>query len=433
LSLHVRAAGRALRGELAPPGDKSITHRALIFASLADGVSRLQGLLDAADTRATRNALEQLGARFEDTAAGVRVAGLGGRPGEPEAELDMGNSGTAMRLLAGVLAGQGFDSTLVGDASLSRRPMRRIIRPLQQMGAVIECTPEGTAPLRIRGRALSGIRYRSPVASAQVKSCVLLAGLYAAGESCVREPRLSRDHTERMLPVFGVTLPRPCCVMGGSRLRAADLRVPADPSSAAFMAVAALLIEGSEVVLRDVGLNRTRTGFFRALEAMGADIEIAPQADFGGEPVGTVRVRHSPGLQGLDLPEEWIPSMIDEIPALMAVAARAEGVTRVRGAAELRVKESDRLAVMSCGLRAMGVEVRELPDGFDIAGPARLGHAVVDGKDDHRCAMSFAVLGLAAEGGATVRGADFIDTSYPGFAADLRALGAELTPQNDTS
>jgi 3-phosphoshikimate 1-carboxyvinyltransferase len=336
----------------------------------------------------------------------------------------MGNSGTAMRLLAGVLAGQPFDSVLVGDASLSQRPMRRIITPLEQMGARIESGSGGRAPLRIHGRALRGIEYASPVASAQVKSCVLLAGLYAAGRSCVTEPQLSRDHTERMLPAFGVVLPAPCCVDGGGRLVAANLQIPADPSSAAFLAAAALMVQGSEVILNEVGLNPTRTGFFRAIEAMGADIEIEPQADLGEEPVGTIRVRHRHGLRGLELPAAWVPSMIDEMPVLMALAAGARGVTRVRGAAELRVKESDRLAVMTRGLRAMGVEVTEYPDGFDIAGATRLRSAELDGHNDHRCAMSFALLGMLAPDGVAVNGAEYIETSYPGFVA--RTLGAAI-------
>jgi len=413
-----------LSGSLTPPGDKSISHRALIFAALAQGQSRLQGVLEAADTRATRAALEQLGAVYSDTPEGILVDGLGGALAAPAQALDMGNSGTAMRLLAGVLAAQAFDSILVGDASLSRRPMRRIIKPLEQMGARIEASEAGTAPLHIHGRRLQGIDYASPVASAQIKSCVLLAGLYASGVTRVSEPLLSRDHTERMLPVFGVELSGACAVKGGSRLRGAELRVPADPSSAAFPAAAALMVEGSEVQLNDVGLNPTRDGIFRALAAMGADIDIVAGADFGGEPVGQVRVRYSPTLRGIDLPEAWIPSMIDEIPVLMALAACARGVTRIRGAAELRVKESDRLAVMSRGLQRMGVRVVEYPDGCDVHGGANLTSARVDGADDHRCAMSFALLALRAPKGGHVDGSDYIGTSYPGFLDDLRALGA---------
>jgi 3-phosphoshikimate 1-carboxyvinyltransferase len=427
MSLEVRPASRALSGGLTPPGDKSISHRALIFASLAKGRSTLSGLLDAADTRATRNALAQLGAGFIPVGSGFEVEGLGGRLEAPGEALDMGNSGTAMRLLAGVLAAQSFDSVLVGDASLSGRPMRRIMKPLALMGASIEASEGDTAPLRISGRALRGIAYDSPVASAQVKSCVLLAGLYASGTSSVREPMLSRDHTERMLPVFGVEMPRPCTVRGGSELRAAALRVPADPSSAAFAAAAALMVPGSDVVLHDVGLNPTRTGFFRALQAMGAAVETKPQQDLGGEPVGTVRVRYTGSLRAIDLPGSWIPSMIDEIPVLMALAATATGTSRIRGATELRVKESDRLSVMSTGLQRLGVDVSEYPDGCDIVGQGGLRSARVDGCDDHRCAMSFALLGMLCPDGVTVDGADYIDTSYPGFVQDLVSLGADLS------
>lgn len=428
MPLKVTRAEAPLTGVLNPPGDKSITHRALILASLAEGPSLIHGMLTAADTQATRAAMEQLGARFEADGDAWRVHGLGGGLEAPEAPLDMGNSGTAMRLLAGVLAAQEFESVLVGDASLSRRPMARIVAPLTLMGASVRAAAAGTPPLRIRGRRLDAIEYASPVASAQVKSCVLLAGLYARGETRVREPLRSRDHTERMLPSFGVELPGPCAVLGGSILRGTELKVPADPSSAAFAIVAALLVEGSEVELVDVGLNETRVGLLHALQAMGADIEIQRRTDFGREPVGVVRVRHGKALRAIDVPETWMPSMIDELPVLMALAATAEGVTRVRGAAELRVKESDRLAVMAQGLSAMGVTIREYPDGFDIAGPAQLRGAVVDGRNDHRCAMSFALLGLVADGETEVRGADMIDTSYPGFVADMRGLGAPIRP-----
>ena len=425
--LEVKTARHSLRGTLVPPGDKSISHRALILSSLAKGRSRLSGLLEAADTRATRNALAQLGATFIDTPEGVEVEGLGGRMEAPETALDMGNSGTAMRLLAGVLAAQPFDSVLVGDDSLSHRPMRRIIKPLRLMGASIEAEQGDTAPLSIKGRSLKGIDYDSPVASAQVKSCVLLAGLYASGLSRVSEPMMSRDHTERMLPVFGVELPDSCTVAGGSVLRGAALSVPADPSSAAFAAAAALLIPGSEVTLERVGLNPTRVGFFRALETMGADIEIEEGQAFGREPIGTIHVRHSDRLRAIDLPEAWVPSMIDEIPALMALAATVKGTTRIRGAAELRVKESDRLSVMSQGLKKLGVDVEEYPDGCDIHGTDTLRSGRVDGCNDHRCAMSFALLGMLCPDGVRVAGSDYIDTSYPGFIADMGLLGAEMS------
>ncbi len=432
MPLEVKSAGVPLRGELTPPGDKSISHRALIFSALALGQSRLSGLLESADTLATRMALEQMGARFRSLNGDMLVEGLGaGGLQKPAAPLDMGNSGTAMRLLAGVLAAQPFESTLVGDASLSDRPMRRIIRPLELMGARIDATGAGTAPLIIHGAKLRGIDYRSPVASAQVKSCVLLAGLYAKGRTSVVEPGLSRDHTERMLPAFGVSMPAPSTVDGGARLRGAELRVPGDPSSAAFPAVAALLLADSDVTLRDVGLNPTRDGFFRAARAMGGDLEIGAADDPDGEPSGDIRVRQRGALSAVDLPSAWVPSMIDEIPALMVLAACARGTTRIRGAAELRV-ESDRIAVMSAGLRALGVAVTEYPDGADITGTRQLRSAPLNAAGDHRCAMSFAVLGLLVPGGVTISGAEHIDTSYPGFVKDMNALGAPILERNAT-
>lgn len=426
-SLEVAPAAGPLIGDLRPPGDKSITHRALILAGLACGQSRLRGLLRSADTDATRAVMSQMGARFERDgdallATGVGVAGLAA----PKAPLDVGNSGTAMRLLAGVLAAQPFESMLTGDASLSRRPMRRIIEPLGMMGADIEGSAAGTAPLRIRGQALHGIDYVLPVASAQVKSCLLLAGLYADGLTRITETVRTRDHTERMLPVFGVTLEGPCAVRGVAALKAGELEVPADPSSAAFLLAAALLVPGSDLYLRGVGVNPTRDGFLRALQQMGAALEIRPCPEVGPEPIADIRARYSGRLRGIDLPAAWVPATVDEVPVLMALAASAEGRTRIRGAGELRVKESDRLSVMTQGLRALGVPVREYEDGVDIEGISALRTAPLDAAGDHRCAMSFAVLGLLVPGGVRIHDAREIDTSYPGFTADLGALGAQL-------
>lgn len=427
MRLTVAPAAAPLRGALRPAGDKSISHRALIFGGLAEGETRIAGLLESGDTAATRRAMEQLGARFVVDGGELVVHGIGERGLQaPAASLDMGNSGTAMRLLAGVLAGQPFESVLGGDASLNRRPMGRIIRPLTRMGAVIESAQDGRPPLRIRGSdRLRAIRYASPVASAQVKSCVLLAGLFARGVTRLSEPRLSRDHTERMLPRFGIRVGPGPSVEGGQRLRGAAVRVPADPSSAAFLAAAALLVPGSDVLLRDVGMNPTRDGFYRVLRRMGADLEVLGAREEGGEPVADLRVRHTPELRAVDVPPAWIPAMIDEIPVLLAVAAAARGTTRIREAEELRVKESDRLAVMAEGLAAMGVAVRELPDGIDVTGgPSRC--AEVAAQHDHRCAMSFAVLGLRSEGGVSVGDAEYIATSYPGFRDQLAGLGADL-------
>jgi len=425
--LTVDPSESGLHGELTPPGDKSISHRALIFSSLADGRSELSGLLESEDTLATLKACEQLGAGVERSSGKIYITGTGGelKP-PPDGLLDMGNSGTAMRLLAGVLSGQNFDSTLSGDESLNSRPMGRIITPLTLMGADISASDSGTAPLLIHGRGgLHGIEYDSPVASAQIKSCVLLAGLFASGTTHVREPRLSRDHTERMLPLFGVDLPAPCTVTGGSRLSATNFAVPADISSAVFTLAAAAMTPGSDVTVRRVGLNPTRAGFLRCLEAMGADIRIINQSSQSTEPVADIRLVFNGRLEAIDVPESLVPDMIDELPLLMALAATAAGTTRIRGAAELRVKESDRLAVMAGGLQKLGVELKEYPDGMDIIGGKVSGNRV-ESAGDHRCAMSFAVLGLVASGQVHIEDAEYIATSYPGFSEDMRQLGANM-------
>lgn len=416
-----------LRGELHPPGDKSISHRALILASLADGESHITGLLNAEDVKATANACHQMGAAIVTSGNTSRVVGVGKSGLKPPRQvLDMGNSGTAMRLLAGVLAAQPFDSELTGDESLVRRPMRRIIEPLTRMGARIESSPSGTAPLRIHGNSgLQGIDYQLPVASAQIKSCLLLAGLYAKGSTCISEPHTSRDHTEKMLPVFGVTLRPPCCIQGGSKLTAADIQVPADISSAAFFMVAAAMVPGSELLLHGVGLNETRDGIVRVLRAMGADLRILNLRHFGEEPVADIQVYFRSGLQGIDIPEDWVPSLIDELPVIMALAATASGTTRIRGAAELRVKESDRLAVMALGLATLGVRLTEYDDGIDISGGTPEG-GEVDGAGDHRCAMSFAVLGQVARDPVVISGAHNIDTSYPDFPGHLKSIGGNV-------
>jgi 3-phosphoshikimate 1-carboxyvinyltransferase len=431
MKLKIYTQASALRGELTPPGDKSISHRALIFSALASGKSQIRGLLVSADVDATSAACQQLGADIHRSGQGgammVTVIGTGeGGPIRPTRALDMGNSGTAMRLLAGVLSAQPFDSEVIGDASLNRRPMRRIIEPLSRMGATISATGNGTAPLRIKGNpGLKGIDYSLPVASAQIKSCVLLAGLFAHGTTCVQEPGKSRDHTERMLPAFGVELVAPCCITGGSRLRAANLEVPADISSAAFFMVAAAIVPGSEVLLRNVGVNPTRDGIVRVMQAMGADIELQHPRHFGKEPVADIRVRYCEGLQAMAIPEDWVPSLIDELPIIMILATCADGVTRVRGAEELRVKESDRIAVMARGLETLGVRVQEYSDGIDVHGGS-LDGGEVDGQGDHRCAMSFCVAGQIAGGPVLIDGASHINTSYPDFVAHLQSLGGQV-------
>jgi len=432
MKLQTQPLASALRGELTPPGDKSISHRALIFSSLARGESQIKGLLQSADVAATAAACQQLGAVIRSEGIGdqqiVHVLGTGEKGLEkPALPLDMGNSGTAMRLLAGVLAAQAFDSELVGDASLNRRPMRRIIEPLSRMGARIEATSQGTAPLRISGNPrLRGIEYVLPVASAQIKSCILLAGLFASGKTCISEPGQSRDHTERMLPVFGVKLEPGCCVAGASTLSAARIEVPADISSAAFFMVAAAMVPGSQVLLRNVGVNSTRDGIIRVMQDMGADVTLINQQQFGEEPVADILVRYRSGLQGIDIPESWVPSLIDELPIIMILATSAQGITRIRGAEELRVKESDRISVMASGLQILGIRLQEFEDGIDIHG-GRLGSGEVDGAGDHRCAMSFCIAGQVATGPVSVAGATHIDTSYPEFAQHLQSLGGEVT------
>ena len=427
MMLATSPASSPLLRELTPPGDKSISHRALIFACLARGQSRVTGLLESEDVRATANACRQLGMgmrRDQDTLVleGVGEAGLS----PPESPLDMGNSGTAMRLLAGVLAAQPFDSELTGDESLSRRPMTRIVKPLALMGARIETSDGGTPPLRISGNPdLQGIDYQSPIASAQVKSCVLLAGLYAKGRTTVTEPLKSRDHTEKMLPAFGVELNGDCGVTGGSVLLGTSVHVPGDISSAAFFMVAAAMVPGSDLLLRNVGLNATRDGIIQVLRAMGADLSITGRRQQGGEEVGDVRVRYAGRLKGITIPVERVPSLIDELPVILALAAVADGTTVLRGAAELRVKESDRLTVMARGLETLGVALEEYEDGVDIQGGEIVG-GQVDGAGDHRCAMSFAVLGQVASSDLLVTGAENIDTSYPCFVQDLSRVGGSV-------
>ncbi|MDZ7749234.1 MAG: 3-phosphoshikimate 1-carboxyvinyltransferase, partial [Halofilum sp. (in: g-proteobacteria)] len=353
-------AGGALHGRLRVPGDKSISHRAVMLGALADGVTEIDGFLEGADALGTLAALRALGVDIDHPRGGrvvVHGAGIDGLRA-PRGPLDLGNSGTSMRLLAGLLAGQPFDSVLTGDASLSRRPMRRVTEPLAQMGAVIGTTPEGTPPLTVRGgRELRGIDYASPVASAQVKSALLLAGLYARGRTCVHEPAESRDHTERMLAGFGYPVERDgltSCVHGGGRLKARAVDVPADISSATFFLVGASIAPGSDLVLEHVGWNPTRTGAVEILRAMGADIEVLAEREVGGEPAADLRVRAA-DLHGIEIPERLVPRAIDEFPALFVAAACARGRTVVRGAAELRVKESDRIQAMADGLAALGV------------------------------------------------------------------------------
>jgi len=418
-----------LHGVVDVPGDKSISHRAVMLAALADGTSRIDGFLEGEDTRATAGILARLGVHIEAPELNVRLVHGVGLDGLQVADgpLDCGNAGTGMRLLAGLLAGQRFDSVLVGDDSLSRRPMRRVIDPLSRMGAHID-SDAGLPPLRIRGGcALHGIDYALPVASAQVKSAVLLAGLYAQGETRVREPHPTRDYTERMLQAFGWPIafaPSEARLSGGHRLLPTDVSVPTDFSSAAFFLVAATLVPGSELRLRRVGMNPRRTGLLHVLRAMGADI-VADNADEqGGEPVADLRVRHA-SLRGIEVPVEHVPDMIDEFPALFVAAACASGATTVHGAAELRVKESDRIDAMARGLRALGITVEESPDGARIHG-GRLHGGTVDSRGDHRIAMAFAVAAQCADGEVRIDDVANVATSFPGFDALARGAGFSL-------
>ncbi len=429
ISFHVRPGG-SLQGTLRVPGDKSISHRSIMLGSLAEGVTEVTGFLEGEDSLATLNAFRAMGVAIEGPQAGrVTIHGVGMhglRP--PAAPLDLGNSGTSMRLLAGLLAGQRFETTLIGDTSLSKRPMRRVTEPLARMGAAIETTEAGTAPLRIRPvERLQGIDYQMPVASAQVKSCLLLAGLYADGETCVTEPAPTRDHTERMLAGFGYELQRDgarACLRGGGRLHACALDVPADISSAAFFLVGASIAFGSDLTLQHVGLNPTRVGVINILRLMGADIELLNERDVGGEPVADLRVRSAP-LYGIRIPEDQVPLAIDEFPALFVAAACAEGETVLTGAEELRVKESDRIQVMADGLNALGIDARPTPDGMVIRGGTFQGGRV-DSHGDHRIAMSFAMAALRASGEIDIDDCANVNTSFPGFVRIAAEAGLTI-------
>ena len=423
--------GSPLTGELRVPGDKSVSHRAIMLGALADGVSRIEGFLEGEDTLATAAAFRAMGVRIEAEGEGVRIVHGVGLHGlrAPAAAIDCGNAGTGMRLLAGLLSAQAFDSTLTGDESLSKRPMKRVIEPLSRMGAKIAANEGGLPPLRIAGgQRLHGIDYELPVASAQVKSALLLAGLYAEGETIVREPHPTRDYTERMLAALGWPIafdPGYARLTGGHRLQAGEIKVPADFSSAAFFLVAATVIPGSDLLLRGVGINPRRTGLLKALELMGAHIGVLNARSEGGEPVADLHVRHAE-LTGTDIPAGLVPDMIDEFPALFVAAAAASGTTRVSGAAELRVKESDRLAVMAAGLRELGVRVDEAPDGAVIHG-GPIGGGAVESRGDHRIAMSFTVAAQLASGPVAIRDCANVATSFPGYADLAKATGFGLS------
>ena len=423
--------GSILRGCLRVPGDKSISHRAIMLGALAEGVTTITGFLEGEDCLATLRAFRAMGVRIDGPEQGrvtVHGVGLHGLRA-PNGPLDMGNSGTSMRLMSGILAGQAFDTVLTGDASLTRRPMQRVTEPLARMGARIESAGQGTAPLRIHGgQRLTGIDYPLPVASAQVKSCLLLAGLYAKGVTRVTEPAPTRDHTERMLEGFGYPLrregDRTVALTGSGRLVGAAIDVPADISSAAFFLVGASLAPGSDLLLEHVGVNPTRTGVIEILRLMGASIEVLNRRLAGGEPVADLRVRHAP-LRGIRIPEALVPLAIDEFPALFIAAAGAEGVTVLTGAEELRVKESDRIQVMADGLNALGIAARPTSDGIVIQGGALAG-GTVNSHGDHRIAMSFAMAAVRAAGSITIRDCANVNTSFPDFIALARNAGLAI-------
>lgn len=424
------SSGQAVTGEITVPGDKSISHRAIMLGAIAEGVTRVSGFLEGEDTLATARIFQQLGVRIETPSPSERIihgVGLHGLKASNE-DLDCGNAGTAMRLLTGLLAGQNFGSKLVGDASLSKRPMKRVIEPLSLMGASLQSEPNGLPPLIINSKnTLQGIEYKTEVASAQVKSAILLAGLYAQGETTVYEPHPTRDYTEKMLAAFGWPIefrPGHARLCGGHRLQAKDIQVPADFSSAAFFIVAATLIPGSDLLIKSVGMNPRRTGLLTALQLMGADIRQENSRKQAGEPVADLRVKHAV-LTGIEVPESIVPDMIDEFPALFVAAAQAKGETRVSGAAELRVKESDRIAVMSQALRKLGAEIEEMPDGATIHG-GKLHGGEVDSHGDHRIAMSLAIAGQLASGGVQINDCDNVATSFPSFMELSKSVGFGL-------
>lgn len=431
-------SGLSLQGNLQVPGDKSISHRALMLGALAKGETQIQGLLLGEDPRSTASCFRAMGAEISELNTElVTVRGIGlGQLQEPQDVLNAGNSGTTLRLMLGILASHpGLFYTVTGDSSLRSRPMSRVVKPLQEMGANIWGRQGNSlAPLAIQGQQLKPIHYHSPIASAQVKSCILLAGLMVDGETTVTEPALSRDHSERMLQAFGAKLninpeTNSVTVIGQAQLQGQTVIVPGDISSAAFWLVAGAVVPGSELLIENVGVNPTRTGILEALEMMGADISQENQRLVAGEPVADLRVRCAGGattgglpLQGCEIAGDLIPRLIDEIPILAVAAVFAQGKTVIRDAAELRVKESDRISVMASQLNLMGASVTELPDGLEISGGTPLVGTDVDSHTDHRIAMSLAVAALNATGTTTIHGAEAAAISYPDFTATLQRL-----------
>ena len=422
--------GGNIKGQIRVPGDKSISHRSIILSSIAEGDSHITGFLEGEDSLNTLNSFRSMGVDIERDRGNIIVHGVGlyglKAPAEP---LEMGNSGTAMRLLIGLLSGQPFDTVLKGDESLSSRPMNRVINPLALMGANIQSSDGGTAPLTIRGnQSLKAVEYDMPMASAQVKSCLLLAGLYAKGETVVREPAPTRDHSERMLRGFGCEVTTDggeIRMQGQQSLGSCDIDVPADISSAAFFMVAASIARDSEIKLEHVGVNPTRTGIIEILRLMGGDITLSNQSEVGGEPVADITVR-SANLKGIEIPESLVPLAIDEFPVLFVAAACAEGETILTGAEELRVKESDRIQVMADGLSVLGVKVSPTNDGIRIQGGV-YGGGEIDSHGDHRIAMAFSVAAIRAEAAIKINNCANVNTSFPGFVKIASTAGLRIS------
>lgn len=423
--------GGKLAGSIRVPGDKSISHRSIMLGSLAEGTTHISGFLEGEDNLATINAFRALGVKIDGPDQGqVVIEGVGMHGLKPPTgEIYLGNSGTSMRLLTGLFSAQNFDCVLTGDKSLSGRPMRRVTDPLTKMGAVIKTTDKGTPPVRIKGaHKLCGIDYVMPVASAQVKSSLLLAGLYANGQTCVTEPAPTRDHTERMLRGFGYpvqTQGDKICLLGGGKLKGTNIDVPADISSAAFFMVGASIATGSDLSLQHVGINPTRIGVINILRQMGADITLSHEREVGGEPVADIRIR-SAQLRGIRIPEDQVPLAIDEFPAIFIAAACAEGETVLNGARELRVKESDRIAVMADGLVTLGIDAKPTEDGIIIQG-GQLGSGEINSHGDHRIAMSFAMAALRTQGAITIRDCANVNTSFPGFVTQAQLVGLSIS------
>lgn len=415
-----------LKGEVTIPGDKSISHRAVMFGALAEGTTEVTNFLQGADCHSTIDCFRKLGISIENTQECILIHGKGLHGlQKPTSVLDVGNSGTTTRLISGILAGQTFETILNGDESIQSRPMKRIMEPLSQMGASISSIREnGCAPLRIEGAPLHGIHYCSKVASAQVKSCILLAGLYADSPTSVTEPSISRNHTELMLRSFGAGIScqeKTASILPEPQLFGQKIEVPGDISSAAYFIAAGLLVPGSEILVKNVGINPTRDGLLRVCRAMGADMTLLDQRKNGGEPVADILVRHS-SLKATTIEGEIIPTLIDELPIIAVMACFAKGTTVIRDAAELKVKESDRIAVMAENLSRMGAFVTATEDGMIIEGGHPLHGAEIDSHLDHRIAMSFAIAALASEGETKIKGADCIKISYPSFYQDLLEL-----------